>query len=365
MSRYVLLLVWIGFCAILSLSGRFYRREMVNGAREIRFEPWFAVMVMVPLVVVAAMRGDFQDTGIYLAQFRSYPTVVSGIIQATKEAAKDRGFTFLSCLIKVFITENTRVYMGIIAVLHAGLITVIFRKYSPQFLVSIFLFIASSDYASWMLNGLRQFMAVSIIFVATPLVLKKKYFSLLLVVLLASTMHKSALLMIPLILIALGKPWNRRTLLFIVLILLAIVFVGRFTTFLDDTLVGTQYSNVVSDYTASSDNGTNPIRVIVYAIPAVIAFITRHTIDRANDKFINYCPNMSIISAGLYLISMVTSGIYLGRLPIYASLYGYILLPWEMENLFSLQSKRFLYFVLILAYLVFYYYQMHLIWGLF
>lgn len=44
---------------------------------------------------------------------------------------------------------------------------------------------------------------------------------------------------------------------------------------------------------------------------------------------------MSIVSAGIYLVSMFTSGIYIGRLPIYCSLYSYVLLPWEIKHLFN------------------------------
>ena len=64
---------------------------------------------------------------------------------------------------------------------------------------------------------------------------------------------------------------------------------------------------------------------------------------------------MSIISTGLYVVSMFTSGIFIGRLPIYFSLYNYILLPWEIENLFTERSKKLVYIGLIGFYLLFYY----------
>ena len=142
-------------------------------------------------------------------------------------------------------------------------------------------------------------------------------------------------------------------------ILIAIAFVDRFTTFLDDALQETQYENVVSDYTEWKDDGTNPLRVLVYSIPAILAFIGRKNIAQKGDHVINFCVNMSILSMGLYLLSMVTSGIFIGRLPIYCSLYSYILLPWELENLFDKSSKYITYFVAIGAYLFYYYYIMH------
>ena len=74
---------------------------------------------------------------------------------------------------------------------------------------------------------------------------------------------------------------------------------------------------------------------------------------------------MSIITAGIYVISMVTSGIYIGRLPIYTSLFNYILLPWELDEMFSFSTRKLMYMIMILSYMVFYYVQMHLTWRAF
>ena len=59
-----------------------------------------------------------------------------------------------------------------------------------------------------------------------------------------------------------------------------------------------------------------------------------------------------------------TSGIFIGRLPIYASLYSYILLPWELDHLFDRTSGQLIMIGMVGLYLVFYYYQMHMIFGL-
>ena len=73
---------------------------------------------------------------------------------------------------------------------------------------------------------------------------------------------------------------------------------------------------------------------------------------------------MSIITAGLYVVSVVTSGIYIGRLPIYCSLFCNILLPWELKCAFSEKTRSLAYAGIIVLYLAFYYYQMQIGWGL-
>lgn len=364
MSEYILILVWIGFVALLANQHNLKKEEIVSGEKVQRFVLWFAFLVFVPVIWMAGHRGRFADTAAYINSFLDMPDSILGMAAYVAGVAKDKGFYAFSALLKFFVGNNYVIYLTILALIQGISIVTVFRKYSMSYILSIFFFIVSTDYISWMYNGLRQFMAVTIIFAATTLMLKKKYIPLLIVILLASTMHQSALIMIPLVLIAQGEAWNKKTLFFIVLALLAITFVGEFTNILDSALEETQYVNVVSDFTSSDDDGTNPLRVVIYSIPTILAFLGKKVIQEENNPLINFCTNMSIISAGLYIVSMFTSGIFLGRLPIYASLYGYILLPWEIENLFTHDSKKIVYMGLIGGYLIFYYYQLHFAWGI-
>lgn len=151
--------------------------------------------------------------------------------------------------------------------------------------------------------------------------------------------------------------------MFLLLALVAILYVGKFTSLLDNAMKETQYANMVNDWTSWGDDGTNPLRVLIYSIPAILSFIGLKYIQEANDPVINLCTNMSIISSGIYLVSMVTSGIFIGRLPIYASLYSYILLPWEIEHIFMRKSARLVTAAAVVAYCGFFYYQMRFTWG--
>lgn len=144
----------------------------------------------------------------------------------------------------------------------------------PLFNIS-FSFVASTDYFSWMFNGIRQFTAVTIIFAATSLMLNKKYKTLLILILLASTIHQSALLMIPMVFIAQGKAWNKKTLIIIFAAIVTVTCVGEFTNLLNEVLADTQYKNVVSDWQSWQDDGTNILRVLVYAMPTFLALIGR------------------------------------------------------------------------------------------
>ena len=357
-SKYILVLIWIGVMAIVSKLVCVEKMEVVCGEKEKRYNWIFATLLFLPIIWMAGNRGWFADTSSYILSYRAMPSDISELPIYLSGVQKDKGFSILSVVLKSILKTDYRPYLMVLAIFQGISIITFFRRYSPKYIFSVFLFVASTDYISWMFNGLRQFMAVTIILFATPLMLKQKYISSIFVILLASTMHKSALLMIPFVIIAQGKAWNKKTITFILLTLLAVLFVDQFTNVLNDSLANTQYVNVVNDYTAWNDDGTNPLRVALYSIPAILSFICRKRIEKENNVLINFCTNMSIISMGLYVISMVTSGIFIGRLPIYCSLFGYILLPWEINKMFTRESQKIIYFVFIVAYLVFYCYSM-------
>ena len=126
----------------------------------------------------------------------------------------------------------------------------------------------------------------------------------------------------------------------------------------------TQYNDVMTNEIWTSDDGTNLIRVLVYSVPALISLVGIRYVHTANDPAINVSVNCSIVTMGLYLVAAVTSGIYVGRLPMYTTLQGYICLPWLVEHMFSKRSARFVKMCMYGFYLVFFYYQMHFTWGL-
>ena len=129
-----------------------------------------------------------------------------------------------------------------------------------------------------------------------------------------------------------GKAWNRKTLLYIFVAVIAMFVFSRRVDLMDALLEGTEYEGTIETWQSLGDTGVHPFRVVVNAVPVILAFYARRVISRKNDPVLNICVNMAIINVGIYLIAMVTSGIMIGRLPIYVTLYTYILLPYLVYN---------------------------------
>lgn len=366
MSQYILIIVWLMVLLLLSFTINVYTTESVLGKKEVRVSKGFAILAIIPLIWWASTRDRFfGDTGAYMTAFNKLPSTLGEMASYITGVNKDKGFSVLSIFIKMIVGNNVTAYFCVLAAIHAMIIALVYRKYSSNFLTALFIFVASTDYISWMHNGIRQFTAVVLIFAATELMLKKKYIPLICVILLASTIHGSALLMIPIVFVVQGRPWNKKTMLAIIAFVLAIVFVDNFTNLLDTLLMDTQYTNVVTDWQTNGDDGTNPIRVLVYSIPTLLSLVGIRYIKAANNPVIDLACNMGILSTLLYCLSVATSGIFIGRLPIFCSLYSMgILLPWEIENMFTKRSAKLISICMVAAFLMFYYYQVHFTWAL-
>ena len=258
-NGYILILIWVGVLGALTVMAPewIYRTEFVSGERVRRMTPLFAVVAVLPLVIWAGFRGNVGDTGSYIQAFKDMPTSLSGISSYIESQEKDQGFYFVSAVIKCIIGNQDTIYFIIVAAVQCILLFKIYRKYSSAFAVSFFLFIASTDYISWVFNGMRQFTAVTITVACFPWILQKKYVKAIIVILIASLFHQSALLVLPFVFIVQGKAWNKKTLFFIVAVVIAVVFADRFTDILDNMLAETQYQNVVSDWEQFQDDGTN------------------------------------------------------------------------------------------------------------
>lgn len=363
LTNYWWLLIW------LVLAGGFLQMTFpkqpvrVLGRTEYRWHWIPAIILAVPYMVWAANRVWIGDTEVYRSNFLSVPMSLPEFSDFLSQQAKDKGFTVLSFALKQLIGNQDVLFFLIIAAFQMFCVVYFFRKYSTNFLLCFFMFVASTDYLSWVFNGMRQFIAVGLTLLCFGLILKKKYVVAIVLICLAGTIHGSALLMIPVIFVVQGQAWNKRTMLMIVAVAVVVMFIGQFTPVLDSLLAETQYGDMMSGEIWAADDGTNILRVLFYSVPAFMALVGRQQIRDSGDPVINLCTNYAIVTALFYVLSAVTSGIYIGRIPIYTTFPGYVVAAWLLERIFTRNSVKLAKGVYVVIYLVFFYYQMHYTWG--
>ena len=363
MTIYVFMLIWVIIFGILAnATSKTVCVDSENMIYEQRVNLFFALMTFSVIIFFASLRSSVADTGAYISMFKSYPSDLSQIDGLLNGVAKRYpGFLVLTVLLKKF-TSDYNVWFTIIAVISGICVMIPLYKYSSNFGISAFLFMASCQF-SWMFNGMRQFLVASIIFACTGLVLRRKFIPYAIIVCILSTIHISALILIPMYFIVTGEPWNKRTMLFIGAIILAILFTSKFTGMLEEVVENTDYATSMEEF-KETDDGTSIMRIAVESVPVIIAFVYRNRIKDKLTPIIKLSINMSLVASGLYVISKIArSGIMLGRLPIYFSMYNLILLPWLIKNIFNKEEKRLVYYLMVILYLAFFYYQMVVTWN--
>ncbi len=365
LNNYWWQLIWIFLLGGLLIFIGVERKEIVLGRKVTRWSPIAACIIAVPYILMIGFRDDsFGDTGSYRGMMRSAPSSLSELPSYLETVTKDKGYAVFTIIEKSIFGNSDIVFFTIIAAIQIGCLAYFYQKYSCDFWTSFFLFIASTELMSWGYNGIRQFLAMAIIIVNSRFLFEKKYLRMILVILLASTFHASMLITLPIIFIVQGKAWNKKTILTIILTVVVLFYIDQFTDILDNLLSNTQYSNMVTDWIEWEDNGTNPIRVLVYSVPLILSIIGLPQIRKLNDNYVNIITNMSIMTTAIALVSMATSGIFIGRMIALPAFYSTgLLLPWEVDNLFSENSSDLVKVLMILGYVMFFYYQMHFTWG--
>lgn len=340
------------------------RQEYLNGEMVERWNVGPAIFMVVPYIIWAGYRHDyFGDTALYRKSFLMTEPNLSNLFAPFLDGSKDPGYDAFVILMKSIIGDGDKLFFLLIAAFQMLCIALIFRRYTPYFWSCVFLFVVSTDYLSWMHNGMRQFIAVTIILAGFRYLVNKQYVKMILLVLVASLFHGSALLMLPIIFVVQGKAWNKKTILMLIATAVTVAFIDQFTPILNEILQNTQYDGMVTNEIWVVDNGTNLVRVAVYSVPALLSLVGLKYIRAANNPIMDICINCSIVTMALYLVASVSSGIYIGRLPIYTTLQGYMALPWIIDQIFEKHSAKLVRSMMYGAYLAFFYFQMHFAWG--
>ncbi len=304
------------------------------------------------------LRSGIADTGAYIHMFKGYPVGLDNIVW--EDVTKDQGFYFLSVMYKTFISDDFHGWLFLICFISCFATALAFKRYSSDPGFSCFLFIATTTF-TYLINGMRQYIAVSILFALSYCIEEKRFIKYLVYVLLLSTIHFSAIIMIPVFFLVRIKPWSPNTWALIIVAVVVGVGFDSFMPAFDSMLEGSSYS----DYSDVLQNGAGSsiFRLAIAAVPVIMSYVCKDRINETEDKMIPIATNMSIINMALYIVATFSSGMTIGRLTIYFDMYNLILLPWLLNNWPSTKERKLFKIIAIIAYIAFFYFQMIITWG--
>lgn len=236
------------------------------------------------------------------------------------------GFMLLFKVISL-ITTNYKIMHGIMAFLCLAPIAYIIAKYSKNVWLSCHLYVCLTFYYSSM-NFIRQTLAATIIFLAYRLFIERKTIPFIIVIIIASTMHSSALLMIPIyLMIAYIKPSTK--VLFVGMILLVLLYM-----FSNDIL--NIVAELIPKYGAYLDtkylrSGLHQKYLIVPALYMLLMLFGYYEggYDKKKNSYI--LVNSAVITFGIWFF--ITKHFILERFSIFVYIFVMLAVPDVMDTL--------------------------------
>ncbi len=356
-------------CVLLSFYAERKRRAVTldTGETVIKPAPFFVILSSIPLIFFAGMRSGVADTRGYIDSFkRMSGDYIEKVLENVGDN-KDVGFKIFTYLVKL-IWDNYTFWFFLIAIFCTVCLWRTFYKYSDSITFSIFLFFGTTSF-SWFFNGMRQYIVITGMFAMFPLLLKtddkKKNTTgcilFVLATILLSTFHMTALVILPIFFLCRGEILNRIQMLFIVLFVGAATFVTPLTSFIEGIFADTQYEGLSEDIEMFAE--ASVFRLLIVLVPIILGLYRIKQLRSMNDPILNFSYNMSLLNACLMVPAVTISGNVFGRFAEYCNTFNLLLYPAIIGKLYVGKTKRILYLVIILVYILWFYYQMELTWN--
>lgn len=327
---------------IFSLLARIARKKNKKAGM------FFVIIVIFILVIVSGARNGIGDTEMYKHLY----TLVGPGYDA--KGSYEGGFILFLRFLKKF-SDDPQV-MIIITSLIINVINVItiynFTKDS-YFELGTFMYIASGYYIVSM-NGIRQSLAAALIFGATYLIIKGKFKTYLVTIILLSTIHQSTLIMIPAYFVVREKAWHRKTNMIFGLTLVGLVLYQPLISITMKIMASTKYAA----YAAFNEGGANTLRIAVFVVPVVLSYMKREEIKLKWEEG-SIFVNMNILCLIIMLFSSFNW--IFARFTVYFQLYSFILLPFIISKCLVGKERRIVYLGLLVCYCIFFYYDQAII----
>lgn len=331
---------------VVYVASIFARLNVKEKTFESNYKNYNNIFILISLVSLIVISGFRYKSG---TDFHTYTEIYMLAPKTNLSDATDIGFLII-CKILNRISLDPQLMFLVTSIIINILIVNTLRKKSTSYELSMWLYINTFAYYSTF-NGVRQWVAAAIVFSGSEYLFKRNFKKYLIVVILASLIHASAIVMLVIYFIVNSKPFSLRNLFIIISFIGAIFLYIPFVNLLFKLLQGTQYAyyfNVVKD----STNGVNPIRIIVYLLPVILFALFYKKLNKKKDKEIDIIFNLCIIGSLIMLLSV--KQVFFARLIFYFDVYYLLLIP-RLVTIGSKKFNRLIYYFIVICYFLFSY----------
>lgn len=292
-----------------------------------------------PVYLVSALR--YRVGGDYIGYERIFNSVLQG-----KDVYSEEGFSILNRIVAVYSDNIQWVYAICSAIILAAFFYGFFR-YSPNPTLSLFLFV-SMGYLFSSFNIMRQFIAVTILFAALKLVRENRFFPYLLLVLLAVTFHKTAILMLPMFFLVRLKMKQSYLLMLGIFGLCCFPFRDKLTTLLVRAFYP-QYENTAL---------IQPLSAFEFVYYALLFGVVLFLCTKYREKFFKDSYNLILYNCVTYALLLYLCFSFvpeINRIALYLEIFILLLIPRLICCEENPKVRRFYYAVTVTVFSLFFF----------
>lgn len=355
-----LILLYCGTVFLMSLSQKYYPVEALLQVRQSgrHHFMWqksdvFMFVVIFWLSAFSFLRTSYNDTYTYIKTFQEAETVAEGIANGTFTDWTGNPWSMFYRSLMHDLTDNYHIYFFFPAFLSSLAVVKLCKRYSVNPAFSLIIFLSVGTYIMYV-AALKQCLAMFFLLLALPCAIERKYVWFYLWVLVAIMFHTHAFLfaIVPLLL---EKPWGKVTWILLGLALFAMATynatLGAFMEYAQS--IGA----LVAEIEVFDDHQINVLRVLVYWVPALLAFLFRHRLFANSTRTENLFANMSIVSSFILMIGLVQGANLFARMAGYFEISTAIALPWMIKKLFTKKSAKIVTAMATVLYFGYFYYE--------
>ena len=304
--------------------------------RQTPLNRFLFVMLVLTLALPVMLRKFYNDTGAYIDSFAKADTLAALLESGELHILKNPLFNIYESLVRTF-TDNYMIFFMFPAFFVQYSYLRFIRKHSSNFVIGVGLYLLLGAYV-FSIAAMKQTLAMAILLFAVDQLIDRKYAAFYGLVFLAFLFHTYAIAFVILPLFTV-KPWTARAfvLLFVVFVVMQ-NFDNVLQSFLD--FANESGKNVASEEVIGA-TAINPIRVAVYAVTPVLAFVLRGCLfEDDKDREHNILVNMSIITVAIMSLGLISAANMFARMAQYFEFGVICSLPWMLRKSFDKRSSR-------------------------
>ena len=357
--RQLILLYW-GCVFLMYLSQIYYP---VNGRLDggqtgrrhfmLRRADVFMIVIIIWLTCFSFLRTSYNDTYNYIVFWRNASSLSDFLTNGGLLDLTGNPLSMLWEAASHVVAENYHVYFLLPAFLSSFAVVKLFKRYSVSPSYSMLIFFSIGTYIMYM-AAMKKSFATFFLLLSIPYAEEKKYLRFYFLVAIAILFHTHAF-MFAILPILFEKPWGKVTWIGLAAVLFAMATydstLGAFMRYAQS--IGA----LVDEGELFDGHQINILRVVVYWIPTFLALIFRKRLFQNSTRYENLFANMAIVSSLILTLGTVQGANLFARMAAYFEIAQAITVPWMINKLFDIRSRKIVIAAACICYFVYFCYE--------